>query len=55
MSEPNYEAAIDALLTYWLTGTDDPEMAEWWASADAPQVAAEVVKVVADALTEEPE
>ncbi len=40
------EAAVDAILGYWLSGTDNPDLAEWWTTADAPEVATELVNVV---------
>lgn len=29
------EVMADAVMAYWLTGTDDPDMREWWQTDDA--------------------
>ena len=46
-AEPDIEAAIDGVLSYWLTGASrDTWLADWWTTDDAAETAAELVKVV---------
>ncbi len=45
--QPDIEAAIDGVLSYWLTGASrDTWLADWWTTDDAAETAAELVKVV---------
>lgn len=46
------ERAIDAVMTYWLSGTHNEDLAEWWMSGDAAECAAELVDLVLAALQE---
>lgn len=42
--------AAQALQEWWLTGTTDPDMLEWWASQDAAETAESAAEVVVEAL-----
>jgi len=40
------ERAIDAVMSYWLNGTEDESLLEWWTSSDAAAAAGEIVDAV---------
>ncbi len=46
------ESAIDAVLMWWLNGTDDESMRAWWSTGDAHDTAAALVDVVMDSLNQ---
>ncbi len=41
-------AATDAILEYWLAGTHDADMAEWWTTDEAVDAAGEMFSAVMD-------
>ncbi len=45
VANPNIEAAADAILTYWLSGTTDPALAEWWITDEAAQAAGDLANL----------
>ena len=51
MTRRDYVApAVDAVLEWWLTGSQDEFLLEWWASDEAPDAALEMVHVVLQAI-----
>ena len=48
-ANPNIEAAADAVRTYWLNGTTDPDLNEWWTTDEASEAAAEIATLAVDA------
>lgn len=44
------EIAADAILVYWLNGTRDPDLAEWWQTLEAAECAAEMADAILSAL-----
>mgnify|MGYP001558056857 CR=1 FL=1 len=45
-------AATDDLLAWWLTGTHDEHMREWWSTPEAVDTATEVVHVMLQTIEE---
>lgn len=46
----NQEIATDAILVYWLNGTRDPDLAEWWQTPEAAECATEMADAILAAL-----
>lgn len=41
---------VDAILTYWLSGTENEELREWWETQDASDCALELAHLMLEAI-----
>jgi hypothetical protein len=46
------ERIADAVQAWWLSGTDDPDLREWWGTQDAQETASTLAEVVLAAMLE---
>jgi hypothetical protein len=46
------ERIADAVQAWWLSGTDDPDLREWWGTQDAQETASTLAEVVFGAMLE---